>query len=263
MKFNIKNYFKKAGKMFLSFCFFVLLFISSKNALALDIPELKNYVTDKTNTLTSSEINSLEEKLSNFDKTTSNQIVVLVIDSLNGETYIEDYSMQVAMKNKIGTEEKDNGVLLLIIKDDHELRIEVGYGLEGFLTDAKSSYIIRNFITPFFKEEKYFDGINNGVDEILKACSDAEYLNEEVESEDDDEFLTGLIFFIIMNIIFIIIATSNGNGRGGLGKALFWGSVLSGGNHRSGGSFGGGSGFGGGFHGGGGSFGGGGSSGKW
>ncbi len=260
MKFNIKKFLEKTGKIFLFFWFFILLFTFSKKVSALDVPTLSRYITDQTNTLTNSELQSIEEKLSNFDKKTSNQIVVLVIDSLNNETYIEDYSMQVAMKNKIGTEEKDNGVLLLIIKNDHELRIEVGYGLEAFLTDAKSSYIIRNFITPFFKKEEYFNGINSGVDEIMKACSDAEYLNEEIEDDDDDEALASLIITIIIIIIFIIFSSKHPTA----GRAIFWGSVLSGGNnHRSGGSFGGGSGFGGGFHGGGGSFGGGGSSGKW
>lgn len=261
MKFNIKKILEKTGKIFLFFWFFILLFSFSKKASALDVPLLTSYITDKTGTLTSSELQHIEEKLSNFDKKTSNQIVVLIIDSLNNETYIEDFSMQVAMKNKIGTDKNDNGVLLLIIKNDHELRIEVGYGLEAFLTDAKSSYIIRNSITPFFKKEEYFNGINSGVDEIIKACSDAEYLNEEIEEdEDDEEAIASLIVTVIIIIILIIFSSKHPTA----GRAIFWGSVLSGGsNHRSGGSFGGSSGFGGGFHGGGGSFGGGGSSGKW
>ena len=125
-------------KFILSLFIFLFLFLN-KTIFALEIPVLKNYVNDYTNTLTSTEKNQLESKLSNFDKTTSNQVVVLILDSLNDESYIEDYSIKVAEKNKIGTKEKNNGVLLTIIKSDRKLRIEVGYGLEGFLTDSKTA----------------------------------------------------------------------------------------------------------------------------
>ena len=138
---------------------------------------------------------------------------------------------------------------MLIAKEDRVMRIEVGYGLEGYVTDAKSSYIIRNIITPEFQKENYYQGIKNGLEEIIKLSSDANYLNDQVlEKEQTIPIILQIIFFIIFAIIIIKnpwLLLFMGCGRGG-----------------SGGFPGGGS-FGGGFKGGGGSFGGGGSSGKW
>jgi uncharacterized protein len=89
--------------------------------------------------------------------------------------YIENYSVKLAEKIKAGSEKNDNGVLLIISKEDRKIRIEVGYGLEGVLTDVKSFNIIRNIITPEFKKENYTQGIKNGVEEIVKITSDEKY----------------------------------------------------------------------------------------
>jgi len=262
-KFNfLKNFL--LGIIFLLFPIF---------SLALDVPTLNSYVTDNAGLLTNDQKNKLEEELKNLDTQTTNQIVILTINNLDGDT-IENFSIEVAEKNKIGTNEKDNGVLLLISKEDRKVRIEVGSGLEEFLTDAKSSYIIRHYITPEFKNNKYYEGINNGIEEIKKTISDNNYLNEEIKkdntiSENDLENLS-VIFNILFTFIgiaaFIIIA----NKRSKQGKGNFWTWILfdqiffHNNRNNRGGGFGGFNGFGrGGFGGGGGSFGGGGGSGSW
>ena len=226
--------------------------------------KIKNYVTDKTGTLSSSEISSLETKLSNFDKTTSTQVVVFMISTLDGGS-LEDKSYEIAEQNGVGKKSKNNGVLLFIVKDDRKLRIEVGYGLEGALPDATCSQIIRNDITPLFKQGKYYEGINAGVDAIIKATK-GEYTNDSKDNKNTDGsllcsvpiFIIVIIFFIFFFVGMPIISRICGWGRGGGG---FFGGSGGWGGGSSWGSSGGFSG--GGFSGGGGSFGGGGASGSW
>lgn len=227
--------------------------------------KIRNYVTDKTGTLTSSQIQSLETKLSNFDKETSTQVVVWMIPSLEGES-LEEKSYEIAEQNGIGQKGKNNGVLLFIAKDDRKLRIEVGYGLEGALTDALCSQIIRKEITPYFKQGKFYEGINAGVDAILKATK-GEYTQDKKTSKDNESgticcglpimFLV-IGFFVFVFVIMPILSRIFRWGRGGRSNNWWWtgGSGWSGGSSGSSWS-------GGGFSGGGGSFGGGGSSGSW
>ncbi len=224
--------------------------------------KIKTYVTDKTGTLTSAQIQSLETKLSNFDKETSTQVVVWMETSLNGEV-LETRSYELAEQNGIGQKGKNNGVLLYIAKDDRKLRIEVGYGLEGVLTDALSSQIIRKEITPYFKQGKFYEGINAGVDAILKATKGEYTADKESKDDGSGAVCCGLpiMLFVIVLFIFLFIGMPILSrifrwGRGGSRNNWWW----TGGSGSSGSS----SGFsGGGFSGGGGSFGGGGSSGSW
>lgn len=261
--------------MFLFFKKNILVFLMGITLLfpifsfALEIPTLNSYVTDNAGLLTNTEKNELENVLKNFDAKTTNQIVILTINNLYGDT-IENFSIEVAEKNKIGTKEKDNGILLLVSKEDKKIRIEVGMGLEEFLTDAKSSYIIRNIITPEFKQNKYYAGIKNGIEEIKKTISDQNYLNQEIKKEvfsKESIEKYSAIFNIIFTVIVFIIFASIASKRKKQGKDNFWMWFLFDQmffhNNRGGkgGSFGGFSG--GGFHGGGGSFGGGGASGGW
>lgn len=227
-------------------------------------PEIKvrNYVTDKTGTLTSSQTASLESKLAKFDKETSTQIVVYIISSLEGGS-LEETSHDIAEKNVIGQKEKNNGVLLFIAKDDRKLRIEVGYGLEGALPDALADQIIRKEITPKFKQGKYYEGIDAGVDAIFKATK-GEYTRDTKDKKSGDGFpfcgvpivVLIIILFIFFPIVITIVSRICGRGRGsGFGSNWFVGG--------SGWSSGSSSFSGGGFSGGGGSFGGGGASGSW
>jgi uncharacterized protein len=227
---------------------------------------INKYVVDETGTLTQTELNSLLKKLEDFDKQTSTQIVVYMIASLNGET-IEDVSYKIAEKNKIGKKGKDNGVLVLIAKNDRKMRIEVGYGLEGVLTDAYTTQIRTKEMNPSFQAGKFYEGINKGVDAII-SVSKGEYKADNKKKNNDGSGLMclgfpifiiiifGFIFFsIFMSILRRIFGWGGGHYTGGSG----WGGGFFGG----GGSFGGGGGGFGGFSGGGGSFGGGGSSGSW
>lgn len=223
------------------------------------IPTLNKYATDLTNTLSSSELSQLNSELKKIDDKTSNQVVFLMINSL--EDYpIEMYTNEVAEKNKIGTKQNDNGVLFCVVKNDRKMRIEVGYGLEGALPDALASSIIRNEVRPYFKRDDYSSGVVAGLSAIVSATI-GEYTNTNKREQTDGggRFPWGYIIFIILILFF------GRGGRGGLSGLLLL-SALGGGGRGYGGSsggFGGGGGFRGGFSGGGGGFGGGGASGGW
>jgi len=227
--------------------------------------KIRTYATDKTGTLSSSQLKLLDDKLSAFEKETSNQVVVWMVPSLDGGS-LEDKSYEIAEQNGIGQKGKDNGVLLFIAKNDRKLRIEVGYGLEGALPDALCDQIIRKEITPEFKKGKFYEGINAGVDAIIKATKGEYIADNNTDDSDVDNmtvcciplpvFIFILIFglFFILPIIFRLFGWSK---KGGSGN--WWSGGSSGSSWSSGSSFS----SGGGFSGGGGSFGGGGSSGSW
>ncbi|MEN8193988.1 MAG: TPM domain-containing protein [Bacteroidota bacterium] len=234
-----------------------ILFLSSVLYSQPQIPQLNKYANDQTNTLKDSQLKQLSSELKKFDDKTSNQVVFLMVRTL--EDYpIEMYTQEVAEQNKIGTKGNDNGVLFCVVKDDRKMRIEVGYGLEGALPDALASSIIRNEIAPYFKRDDYYSGVVAGLSAIVSATM-GEYTRTDRRERDDDSggFPFGYLIFIILILIF-------GRGRGGGFGSFLLLSALGGasGGHRSSG-FGGGGGFGGGFSGGGGSFGGGGASGGW
>lgn len=232
---------------------FYILFIFTISFAQLQIPKLEKYATDYTNTLSSSELNYLNRDLKNFDDTTSNQVVFLMISSL-GTYPIEMYTYEVATQNQIGTKENNNGALLFVAKNDRKMRIEVGYGLEGALPDALASSIIRNEIAPHFRRDDYYGGVQAGLNAI-KLATVGEYKRDKKVDDDD-----GGGFPIIYIILFILISIfSRGRHGGGLAGLILLGGMSGG---RSSGGFGGGGSFGG-FSGGGGSFGGGGASGGW
>jgi len=224
-----------------------------------EIPVLKNYANDFTSTLTSSELSQLETVLKRFDDSTSNQIVFLMVNSLDGGS-IEDYTYQISSKNKIGSAKNNNGVLFFIAKSDRKLRIEVGYGLEGALPDAICSSILRNEVRPYFKAGDYYSGIAAGLNAIVSATR-GEYKGEPKDENTKGKGFPFIFIFIIIAVIFSIFR--RGGGGGGILPWIILGSM---GNSRGGGwgsSGGSGSGGFGGFSGGGGSFGGGGASGGW
>ena len=229
-----------------------LIFISSAFSQP-EIPKLKMWATDMTNTLSQSELSDLNGRLKTYQDSTSNQILALMIPSLEGYP-IEMLAEETATKNKIGTKKFDNGILLLIAKDDKKLRIEVGYGLEGSVPDAIASSIIRNVITPRFKNNEYYLGISEGIDVIIAAIG-GEY---EADETDEDSGFPFIIFVIFLIVVFLFIISSGPFVPGGIYRT----STRSGGWSSSSSSWVGSS-SGGGFSGGGGSFGGGGASGSW
>ena len=135
-------------------------------AWALEIPLLTERVVDQAHILSSSTIAQINSILEKHEATTSNQIAILTIPSLE-EHPLEEFSHQVASAWGLGQKGTDNGVLLLVAIQERKIRIEVGYGLEGTLTDAKSSQIIRHEMVPRFRQENYSDGIVAGVQAIL------------------------------------------------------------------------------------------------
>jgi uncharacterized protein len=247
MKLTIKN--SSLKLLLLSFIVVANLFAQP------EIPKLKQYANDFTNTVVPSELAQINNELRKFDNATSNQIILLIVNSLDGYP-IDMYANEVAEKNKIGTKGNDNGILFVVAKSDRKMRIEVGYGLEGALPDAMASSIIRNEVAPYFKQEDYSSGIIAGLSSII-AATKGEYTRDrrrDTNDNDDGGFPWSFLVFIIIFVLF-------GRNRGGLGTLLLLNAL--GGSSRSSGGFGGGGFGGGGFSGGGGGFGGGGASGGW
>ncbi len=153
--------------LFLLSCAFLF---STVSVCAQDVPFLGGRVNDYAEILSSNTISELNLKLKAFEDSTSNQIVVLTINTLDGAD-LEEYSIKVAQTWKLGQKGKDNGVLLLVVKDDRKIRIEVGYGLEGTLTDALCSVIIQREILPKFRNGDYDGGVKAGVASIFSAIN--------------------------------------------------------------------------------------------
>lgn len=241
--------------------FLVIGFVLADESSNPTVPLLRQRITDLTGTLSSSEVQSIERTLAEFENETSNQIVVVMVPAV-GTGSVDDYSMQLAEKNKVGKKGRDNGALLLIAKDDHQVRIEVGYGLEGVLTDALSDQIIRHEIIPKFKEGDFAGGISAGIDAIKQATK-GEYKGDGGRQRIRN---VSPLVVLILFLFFGLSGLFRGGRRHYLGSGGFytrnpWLGGGFGGGGFGGGGFGGG-GFGG-FSGGGGSFGGGGASGSW
>lgn len=138
--------------------------------IALDVPKAptETPILDQTNTLSTAEIGQLSQTITDLETKTGNEVAVLIIPSLEGED-IAVYGLKVARSWGVGQKERDSGVLLLIAKNDRQLRIEVGRGLEGALPDARAAQIIRDRITPEFRQNNYYAGVAAGIDGISSA----------------------------------------------------------------------------------------------
>ena len=146
----------------------LVIFLCAVLAHGLEVPELKQRVNDYADMLSPSTENQLETVLSDLERTDSTQIVVLTLPSLEGEN-IEEYAIRVAESWKIGQKGLDNGAMLIISKNDRKLRIEVGYGLEGSLTDLMAGRIIRNIIAPQFKAGNFDQGVTDGIQGMIQV----------------------------------------------------------------------------------------------
>lgn len=142
-----------------------------------DYPILTEIATDNAKLFSESETLQLRNKLTTYETETTHQIVVLTINNLGNDT-VENYAYQVFNKNELGQKEKDNGLLVLIAKNDRKFRIEVGKGLEPIITDAFASRIIREIMTPRFKEDLFYEGVDLGTSEIIKLIEDPKYRDE-------------------------------------------------------------------------------------
>jgi uncharacterized protein len=247
-------------------CFALVL--AALPAAAQTFPALTGRVVDAANILKPEDRAALEAKLKAHEDKTSDQVVIATLPSLEGYE-IEDYANRLFRQWKLGQAKTNNGALLLIAPKERKVRIEVGYGLEGALTDALSRVIIATAIAPQFQKGDYAAGINAGVDGMLSILTgDAEEWQRRAEVRADDKSAPmSLLHFVIMAIVIVLILRSMRGGMGAQshrtrsGRWIPTGSVLGGsGWGGGGGGFGGG---GGGFSGGGGSSGGGGASGSW
>ena len=133
------------------------------------VPKLEARITDLTGTLTAGQQAELEQKLAAFEQRKGTQVALLVVPTTKPET-IEQYSIRVVEAWKLGREKPDDGVLLLVAMQDRTMRIEVGYGLEGVLTDATSRRIIADTITPLFRQGDYFGGMSAGLQQIMSLA---------------------------------------------------------------------------------------------
>lgn len=172
-------------------------------ASALNVPPLQGRVNDHARLLTPEQAAALEEKLRAYEAETTHQIALLTLPTLDGEP-LEDFSIRVARQWQLGQEKRNNGVLIFIAVEERAVRIEVGYGLEGALTDAQSSIIIRNIMIPAFREGDFNRGIESAVDAIQAAIA-GEFKAPEAPSsrrsrDDSNEvFSLGLILLILFS----------------------------------------------------------------
>ncbi|HCZ35321.1 MAG TPA: hypothetical protein DHV26_05275 [Cytophagales bacterium] len=210
------------------------------------------WVHDEANVLSASAKAQMEALLQAHRDSTSTQLAVLIVPSLEGED-IDGYAVRVFEEWKLGQKGKDNGVLFLIAMQERQMRIEVGYGLEGVLTDALSSRINRNEVAPYFRQGNYEAGIQAGVVAIIKAVA-GEYTNDNPTPRKRGK-KSSWSTLIFLGLIILLMSRKNRGGGGGMGgywTAAMLGGMLGGGRGSSGGSWGGDFG-GGGFSGGGGS----------
>ncbi len=243
------------------------LLLSASYAFADDFPAKPSpprLVNDFGGFLSGAETAKLENKLVDFDKKTSTQISIVTIKSLGGYD-IADYTAQLGEKWGVGRKGKDNGALILASKDDREVFIATGYGMESIVTDALSKRIVENYIVPNFRQGNFYEGFDEATDVIMQL-STGEFTADDVNGSGVQINKTFLIILIIIVIIMIIISsrmrhthyTYTGRGRS---RSSGWGGPWIGGGGFGGGSWGGGGGGFGGF--GGGGFGGGGAGGRW
>nr|WP_298250549.1 TPM domain-containing protein [uncultured Halomonas sp.] len=223
----------------------------------IDFPELTGRVVDQAELLDPATESRLSEQLAAHEDATTEQLVVATLPGLQGVS-IEEYGYQLGRHWGIGQAEEDNGALLIVAPNERKVRIEVGYGLEGRLTDAQSSAIINQTLTPAFREGDYARGISEGVGAMIQVLGgdplDTLATSNGPAGEQGPKGPASILFFVMFAVVMSLVR----GGRGGLLAGMLLGGALGGGS-RGGGGLGGGGGFGGG----GGGFGGGGASGGW
>jgi uncharacterized protein len=258
--------------------FFAILIVAA-SAFALDVPPAPaQWFTDRAGLVSGPEADALNAKLAQFEQTSGAQFIIYILPSLEGDS-LEDFTIRAVEKWKVGQKKYDNGLVLFVFSQDRKIRIEVGYGLEGTMTDAFSSRVIRDVMAPRFSQNDWAGGLNAAADAIIAKITKGEDPVAPMQRPRNaaDQIGTAeinpLFVIIILFVVFFVIvpALTRGGRRGGGCGGCFWPMMFfpggGGGGFtigRGGGGWGGGGGGGfGGFSGGGGSFGGGGASGGW
>ena len=235
-------------------------------AQAANFPALTGRVVDQASILSPEQRAALEGKLKELEDKSGIQLVVATVSSLDGQE-IEPYANQLFRDWKLGEAKKNNGVLFLIAPNEHRVRIEVGYGLEGTLTDATSKIIIANAVAPRFKAGDFNGGVSRGVDDIITTLTtdSSEWQKRPEFRPKDSSGAAGGVAVLLALAAFLFVFIMIARSQGGVGQAIFYilANVVLGSGRSDGGSFSSGGGGDGGFSGGGGSSGGGGASGSW
>lgn len=233
-------------------------------------PDFQTSVYDYANVLSSEEKTNLEQKLIQYSDSTTTQIVVVTVETINGEN-IGLLAPKWGHAWGVGQAKEDNGVFILLAKSEHKIWISPGYGVEDRLTAGVTGEIVRNVIIPEFKAGSYYRGLDQGADAIFEVLK-GEYKGTRKESTDGIDMEAILFFVFLFIVLLIIFSKNNRNGRGGGGGPSLTDIIIlsslgrgNGGWSSGGGSWGGGSSGGGGFGGGfgGGGFSGGGAGGSW
>ena len=190
-------------KLTVSFVLFCVLFLASaftSLSFALDVPPLTGRVVDLAHVLPTATVDSLTAKLKAHEETTGNQVAVLVLPSLEGEPF-ESFSHRVATTWTLGQKGTDNGVLILVAMKERKIRLEVGYGLEGALTDARSAQIIRNEIVPRFRAGDVSGGVAAGVDAVLKTIEGTYQAPDKTAPGLDSDAMGQVVVAVIVGLI--------------------------------------------------------------
>jgi len=232
-------------------CFFVAAAVAAP-----EFPKLSGRVVDVAGMLSADQRQRLDSQLQAHENVSGNQLVVVTVPDLGGYD-IESYGYQLGRHWGIGQKQENNGVLLIVAQQERKVRIEVGYGLEGMLTDALSANIIHTVILPYFKRGQFAEGIERGATAIIEVLGGQYEMRERnLERRSDSSDWLLLIFILIIlgfNVLPMIFPTGQSGVRGSTSRGGFGGGFGGGGGGFGGGGFGGG----------GGGFGGGGASGGW
>ena len=197
-------------------------------------------VNDYTGTLSTSQINTLEQKLVAYDDSTSTQILVLLVDDLQGYS-VDQYATEIGHSWGVGQEGKSNGAVILVKpkkgSESGKVNISTGYGIEEYVTDATAKLIIEREMIPAFNEGDYYTGIDNAVNVIMDLCS-GKFTQDEYADDDGIPGWLVLLFIIAIIIIFVKFSDNNGQNYSGGGTRTIW--IPMGGGGFGGGGFGGG-----------------------
>lgn len=167
-------------------------------------PKLAQHVTDTTGTLSAGQIAELEQRLAEFEKRKGSQVAVYMTSSLDGQS-LEEAALSAAEKNRLGRAKIDDGVLLFIAKDDRKVRIEVGYGLEGAIPDAKAGRIIREYLAPNFRKGDYYQGISEATGALVQLI-DGEELPPPLQDGHADQPPPGGAFALFIGVFIGLMA---------------------------------------------------------
>jgi len=192
----------------------LILLYSSLSGYALEVPPLSAPVNDRAGVLSDEQARQLNQLLMDYEQETSNQFAVLIVPGLDGEN-LESYSIRVAESWALGQADKDNGLLLLVALEERRLRIEVGYGLEGVLTDAFCGRVIDQTIVPYFKGGRYFDGISAGLLELIRQTGDEFSPDPSLQpaAAGADNMVGAYLFMVLPFLMIVVVSIFLGRNR--------------------------------------------------